>query len=93
MVDELTSHAKTVDSYNAVYNWTPNERAALVSFTFNAGPGNLKSLTANKTRSKAEIAKKLLEYGNERLTPDAPLTPNKGLQNRRRSEQTLFLGQ
>ena len=93
LVAELTSHAKTVDSYNAVYNWTPSERAALVSFTFNAGPGNLKSLTANKTRSKAEIAKKLLEYGNERLTPDAPLTPNKGLQNRRRSEQTLFLGQ
>tara|TARA_R110000796_G_scaffold19397_1_gene58297 strand:- start:426 stop:1340 length:915 start_codon:yes stop_codon:yes gene_type:complete len=93
LVDELTSHAKTVDSYNAVYNWTPNERAALVSFTFNAGPGKLKSLTANKTRSKAEIAKKLLEYGNESLTPGAPLTPNKGLQNRRRSEQTLFLGQ
>ena len=93
LVAELTSHAKTVDSYNDVYNWTPNERAALVSFTFNAGPGNLKSLTANKTRSKAEIAKKLLEYGNESLTPGAPLTPNKGLQNRRRSEQTLFLGQ
>ena len=93
LVAELTSHAKTVDSYNDVYKWTPSERAALVSFTFNAGPGNLKSLTANKTRSKAEIAKKLLEYGNERLTPDAPLTPNKGLQNRRRSEQTLFLGQ
>lgn len=93
LVAELTSHAETVDSYNDVYNWTPNERAALVSFTFNAGPGNLKSLTANKTRTKAEIAKKLLEYGNERLKPGAKLTPNKGLQNRRRSEQTLFLKQ
>jgi GH24 family phage-related lysozyme (muramidase) len=91
LVEELTEHAKTVDSYNDVYKWTPNERAALISFTFNTGPDNLKRLTQDKKRSKKEIAKKILEYHKERKKKGDPLTPSEGLKNRRKAEQELFL--
>lgn len=55
---------------------------ALVSFAYNIG--SINQLTANATRSKIEIANKLLLYdkcGGKVL---------KGLQNRRRKEYNLF---
>ena len=67
------------------YEFTQNEFDALVSFTYNCGAGNLKKLTNNGRRSKAEIANKILAYnkGGGKVL--------KGLEKRRKEEQTLFL--
>lgn len=81
---QITTYAANVDSYNNIYNWTPNERAALTSFAYNIG--SIDQLTANGTRSKEEISQAMLLYnkaGGERLD---------GLAERRAAEQALFLG-
>lgn len=65
------------------YNWTQNEFDALVSFAFNVG--SIAQLTANGTRSREEIADKLLAYnkaGGKVLA---------GLTRRRTEERSLFL--
>lgn len=68
------------------YNFTENETVGLVSFMFNLGPGSLNQVTANGTRSKEEIATKMLEYvnaGGRRL---------QGLVKRRQDEHAIFTG-
>lgn len=49
-----------VMKYNDHYKWNQNEIDALVSFAYNIG--SIKGLTANGTRSRSTIAKKMLEY-------------------------------
>ena len=73
-----------VDKYMDAYDWTQNEYDALVSFCYNIG--NIDGLTANGTRSKKTIAKKILEYckaGGRRV---------KGLYDRRVDEYNMFCG-
>lgn len=75
---------KAVNSCNANYNWNQNQFDALVSFTFNCGTGNLKTLTANGTRTIAEISEKITAYnkaGGKIL---------QGLVKRRIAEKELF---
>lgn len=72
-----------VSSFDKKYAWTQNEFDALVSFAFNIG--NINQLTANGTRSKDVIAKKILEYnksGGRVLN---------GLTKRRQAEHEMFL--
>lgn len=66
------------------YDFNENQFSALVSFAFNCGEGNLKKLTQNGTRTKAEISKKLLLYNR------ANCNELKGLTRRRKAEQKLF---
>ena len=82
--NQLGSYERNVDSYNSRYNWTPNERAALISFAYNIG--SINQLTANGTRSKAEIARAMLLYNKA----SGQVSP--GLVRRRNAEQALFLG-
>ena len=82
--EQIGTFEQNVDSYNSQYNWTPNERAALISFAYNIG--SIDQLTANGTRSKEEIAQKMLLYnkaGGQELS---------GLTKRRIAEQQLFTG-
>lgn len=89
LAKELTGHAKKVDSYDKTYNWTPNERAAMISFAFNLGNTGFDKMTNNGKRSKQEIAEKMLEYNNKRV--DGKLQFSKGLDKRRKAERKKFL--
>lgn len=82
----LSSYAAPVDALDGRYNWTPEERASLISFSYNLGPGKINQLTANGTRSKAEIADAMLLYNK------AGGSVLDGLTNRRRRERAIFLG-
>ena len=62
--DQIGTYTSRVDKYNDRYNWTPQERDALTSFAYNVG--SIDQLTANGTRSKSQIAQKMLEYNKER---------------------------
>ena len=68
------------------YNFAENEIVGLTSFMFNLGPGALNQVTANGTRSKEEIANKMLEYIN------SAGQPLQGLINRRQDEYDIFTG-
>lgn len=72
-----------VISFNKKYSWTQNEFDALVSFAYNIG--SINQLTANGTRTKDEIAKKILEYNK------SGKTVLDGLVRRRKAEQEMFL--
>ena len=89
LAKELTGHAKKVDSYDKTYNWTPNERAALISFTFNLGDGGLDKLTNKGKRTKQEIAEKILLYNKETVKGKKQFS--KGLDKRRKAEREKFL--
>ena len=72
-----------VTKYADQYHWNQNQFDALVSFAFNIG--NIDQLTANGKRTIKQIANAMLLYdhaGGRRV---------KGLTERRRAEQKLFL--
>lgn len=74
---------KAVNSYTK-YNWNQNQFDALVSFTFNCGSGNLKTLLQNGTRTITQVSTMITAYnkaGGEVL---------QGLVNRRAAEKELF---
>ena len=80
---DLVKFEKLVEKFDSKYHWVQNEFDALVSFAFNIG--SINQLTANGTRTKQEIANKIVEYtkaGGKTLP---------GLVKRRKDEQTLFL--
>ena len=81
---ELTTHQNHVQDYAKLkgYNFTKNELNALTSFSYNIG--SIYQLTANGTRTKAQIKKKMLEYVN------ASGQPLEGLKKRRAKEAELF---
>lgn len=81
---DLKRFEEHVESYEK-YGWNQNEFDALVSFAFNVG--NIRQLTANGTRSRETIAKKIVEYnkaGGRELS---------GLTRRRKEERELFLSE
>lgn len=76
---------KKLESYDSKYHWNENEFNALLSFGFNLGIGSIDQVTANGTRTKGEIASKMLLYynaGGKRL---------EGLARRRQKEHDLFI--
>ena len=80
---DLVKFEKLVEKFDSKYHWTQNEFDALVSFAYNVG--SINQLTANGTRTKQEIANKIVEYtkaGGKTLP---------GLVKRRKDEQALFL--
>ncbi len=75
-------YSPKVDKYSK-YKWNQNEFDALVSFSYNIG--SIDGLTASESRSKEEIADKILAYnraGGKVLS---------GLTRRRQEERKLFL--
>ncbi len=82
---DIKVYEKYVDQYMSKYHWNANQYSALVSFTYNLGPGGLKKLTANGTRTNKQIADKMLEYCH------ANGKWNQGLYNRRMAERNIFL--
>ena len=82
---DLLNSEKAVERYDSVYHWKQNEFDALVSFTFNCGAANLRSLLRNGRRNRSQIAETLPLYrkaGGKVL---------KGLERRRAAEKALFL--
>lgn len=75
---------KAVNSYAGKYHWNQNQFDALVSFTFNCGSGNLKTLLNNGNRSIAEISAKIPAYHK------AGTQVLQGLIKRRAAEKELF---
>lgn len=72
-----------VMKYDTRYGWNQNEIDALTSFAYNIG--SIDQLTANGSRSRETIAKKMLEYNK------AGGTVYRGLTRRREAERKLFL--
>lgn len=85
LASELAMHRGRVETITSQLGikLTPNEADALTSFDFNTG--RLEQLLAGGTRSKAEIADKMLLYRN------ADGQRMRGLENRRAAERELFL--
>lgn len=82
---DLRNSEKAVERYDRIYHWNQNEFDALVSFTFNCGATNLRSLLRNGRRNRSQIIETLPLYrkaGGKVL---------KGLERRRAAEKTLFL--
>ena len=82
---DLLNSEKAVERYASVYHWNQNEFDALVSFTFNCGATNLRSLLRNGRRNRSQIVATLPLYrkaGGKVL---------KGLERRRAAEKALFL--
>lgn len=75
---------KHVNNYDNIYHWNQNQFDALVSFTFNCGVGNLKTLLNNGQRMIPEISAKITAYNN------AGGKVLQGLVNRRNAEKELF---
>lgn len=85
LTSDLRNSEKAVERYDSVYHWNQNEFDALVSFTFNCGAANLRSLLRNGRRNRSQIAETLPLYrkaGGKVL---------KGLERRRAAEKALFL--
>ena len=72
-----------VMKYDYKYHWNENEANALLSFCYNIG--SIKQLTADGTRTRAEIASAILKYNKAGGKVYA------GLTRRRKAEQKLFL--
>lgn len=85
--EELKMHAGRVDRIAGYLKLKPHERDALTSFDYNTG--ELEKLTANGTRSREEIAERMLLYRN--ATMGGKLVRLPGLERRRLAEQYLFL--
>lgn len=85
LIADLRNSEKAVEGYDSLYHWNQNEFDALVSFTFNCGATNLRSLLRNGRRNRSQIAATLPLYrkaGGKVL---------KGLERRRAAEKALFL--
>lgn len=80
---DIARFEKHVSTYDKIYNFTSNEFSALVSFAYNIG--SINGLTKNGTRTRKQIANKMLEYcyaSGKKLN---------GLYTRRQKERSLFL--
>lgn len=82
LVADVSKYEKCVAKYEK-YKWNQNEFDALVSFAYNIG--SIDGLTEKGTRSKQEIAEKILLYNK---AFGKVLT---GLARRRKEERALFM--
>ena len=82
--NDLAKYEKAVLNYDAIYHFNQNQFDALVSFTYNCGVANLKSLTQSGKRTIAQISAKILLYNK------AGGVVLRGLQRRRAEEKKLF---
>lgn len=80
--EDLAKFERMVEKYDLKYTWSQNQFDALVSFAYNVG--NIDQLTANGTRTKEEIADKILLYNKASGQVLA------GLTRRRMAEKALF---
>lgn len=85
LYDDIAPIYIKVTSYDNKYHWNENEFCALLSFGYNLGVNSIDQLTAQGTRSKAEIADAILKYNK------ANGTILDGLVTRRHTERALFL--
>lgn len=77
-----SKYAAKVNKFFKKYKWSQNQFDALISFAYNIG--SIDQLTANGTRSIAQISSKILAYnkaGGKELA---------GLTRRRKAEKKLF---
>lgn len=81
---DCTNAEKHVNKYDSIYHWNQNQFDALVSFTFNCGSGNLRTLLNNGQRTITEISAKIPAYNK------AGGKVLQGLINRRNAEKKLF---
>jgi len=83
---ELNEARGYVEKYNVSQNrnWSPNQIDALTSFTYNTGPGNLRTLLQGGSRNNQQIAAAIPLYKN------AGGKPLRGLIRRRAAERKLF---
>lgn len=82
LLQDCQKFVNHVNTYMGKYNFNQNQFDALVSFAYNIG--SIKQLTANGTRTTAQISAKITAYnksGGKVL---------KGLINRRAKEKALF---
>lgn len=85
---DLVKYEKMVAQIDAKgkYNFNSNEFSALVSFAFNVG--NVKTVTANGTRNRKQIANAMLKY--RCVTINGKKRVLAGLEKRRKEEVALF---
>lgn len=83
LAGDLDRYEDKVNKYNDRYKWRQNEFDALVSFAYNIG--SIDKLTAGGTRSRQEIADKMLQYNKAGGRVLA------GLTRRRQAERALFV--
>jgi GH24 family phage-related lysozyme (muramidase) len=85
LYDDIAPIYIKVVSYDNKYYWNENEFCALLSFGYNLGVNSIDQLTAQGSRSKAEIADAILKYNkaNGKVLD--------GLVIRRHAERALFL--
>ena len=86
LIADLKGYEEYVLKYCSYLELNQNQLDALVSFTYNGGPGMLHQLTANKTRTAEEIAEHITSY-----TKSSSESNRKGLLKRRTAEKELFL--
>ncbi len=84
LLSDCINAEKSVNSYHGKYHWNQNQFDALVSFVFNCGSGNLKTLLHNGQRTISEISAKITSYNK------AGGKVVQGLVNRRKAEKELF---
>ena len=83
LAEDLERYEDNVNKYQDKYKWSQNEFDALVSFAYNVG--SIDKLTAGGTRSRQEIADKMLLYNKANGKVLA------GLTRRRQAERELFV--
>ena len=83
LIQDVAKAEKNVNSFDSKYHWNQNQFDALVSFAFNIG--SINQLTANGTRTIAQISDKILQY-NKAGGKELP-----GLTRRRKAERLLFI--
>lgn len=83
LAEDLERYEDKVNKYYDRYKWSQNEFDALVSFAYNIG--SIDKLTAGGTRSRQEIADKMLQYNKAGGRVLA------GLTRRRQAERALFV--
>ena len=86
--EEIAEYVYYVNRTVDTYHWTQYEFDALVSFTYNTGPGNLNALTNHNRRTKQQIIDAFPSFNKVRQ--NGVLKVSNGLVRRRREELQLF---
>lgn len=85
LIQDLANKEKYVNKYDKIYHFNQNQFDALVSFTYNAGQGNLKKLLNDGNKPIEVVAKDL---PNTCISSKGQIL--NGLIRRRKAEADLF---